>query len=109
MKILRTGIDGPAVMIAPPGSHSATRKVPIAPPKARSARRQTQDRKIMLDRAISLVERARRSGTVLDIDAETENLLHENPNCSMSFAQLRADFATVASAAQPFLTSVGEG
>ena len=54
----------------------------------------------MLDRAIGLVERARRNGTVLDIDAETENLLHENPNCVMSFAELRADFETVASVAR---------
>jgi hypothetical protein len=50
----------------------------------------------MLDRAIGVVERARRSGSVLDMDAETGNLLHENPNCRMSFAELRADFATVA-------------
>ena len=62
----------------------------------------------MLDRAIGVVERARRSGTVLDMDAETENLLHENPNCRMSFAELRADFATVAGAAPTFLTSVEE-
>ena len=96
MKILRTGIDGPAVMDAPPASPPVNRKTP----RARPVRRQAQDRKSMLDRAIGLVERARRNGTVLDIDAETENLLHDNPNCRMSFAELRADFATVASAAR---------
>jgi hypothetical protein len=58
-------------------------------------RRQVQDRKGMLDRAIGLVERARHGGLALDMDAETENLLHENPNCRMSFAELRADFATL--------------
>jgi hypothetical protein len=77
-------------------------------PKARPVHRQAQDRKSMLDRAIRLVEQARRNGTPLDIDAETENLLHENPDCSMSFAELRADFATVASAAPSFLASLGE-
>ena len=80
----------------------------MVPPKARSVHRQAQDRKSMLDRAIRLVERARRSGNVLDIDAETQNLLHENPNCRMSFAELRADFATVASGAPSFLASLGE-
>ena len=45
---------------------------------------------------------------VLDIDAETGNLLHENPNCRMSFAELRADFATVARRAPSFLASLGD-
>lgn len=99
MKIPRTGIDGPAVMNVPPATPPANGKIPMALPRARSARRQVKDRKSMLDRAIRLVEEARRSGSVLDMDAETENLLHENPNCQMSFAELRADFATVASAA----------
>ncbi len=71
-------------------------------PKARSAHPHATDGKSMLDRAIGLVERARRSGSALDIDAETENLLHENLNCRMSFAELRADFATVASGARFF-------
>ena len=100
MKILRTGIDEPAVTNAPQAAASANRKVPVARRKARSVHRQAQDRKSMLNRAIGLVERARRNGTALDIDAETENLLHENPKCRMSFAELRADFATVASAAR---------
>jgi hypothetical protein len=99
MKILRTGIDGPAAMNVPPATRPASEKIPMALPRARSERRQAQDRKSMLDRTIRLVEQARRSGSVLDMDAETENLLHENPNCQMSFAELRADFATVASAA----------
>ena len=102
MKVLRTGIDGPAAMNAPPATPPASRTIPVAHLKARSVHRQAQDRKSMLDRAIGLVERARRSGTALDIDAETENLLHENPKCRMSFAELRADFATVASAARVF-------
>jgi hypothetical protein len=102
MKIRKTGKDGPAVMNAPPATPPADRAIPVVLPTARSARRQAQDRKSMLDRAIGLVERAQRSGTVLDIDAETENLLHDNPNCRMSFAELRADFATVASAARVF-------
>ena len=54
----------------------------------------------MLDRAILLVERARRAGAALDIDVETENLLHENPHCRMSFAELRADFAALAARSQ---------
>ena len=108
MKILRTGIDGPAAMNAPPATGPVNGKISLALPGVRSARRQAQDRKSMLDRAIGVVERARRSGAALDIDAETENLLHENPDCRMSFAELRADFATVASAAPSFLTSVGE-
>jgi hypothetical protein len=99
MKILRTGIDGPAPMNAPTATPPANGKIPMALPRARSVRRQVQDRKSMLDRAIGLVEQARRSGSVLDMDAETKNLLHENPNCQMSFAELRADFAKVASAA----------
>jgi hypothetical protein len=71
--------------------------ISMTPPEAQPAdRRRSHDRKSMLDRAIRLVERARRNDTVLDIDAETENLLHENPRCRMSFAELRADFATVA-------------
>ena len=100
MKILRTGIDGPAVVNAPSATPPANGKIPMAVPRARSVRRQVHDRKSMLDRAIRLVEQARRSGSVLDMDAETENLLHENPDCRMSFAELRADFATVASAAR---------
>ncbi len=80
----------------------------MAPPKARSVHRQAHDRRSMLDRAIRIVEQSRRSGTILNIDAETENLLHENPNCRMSFAELRADFATVASGAPSFLASLGE-
>ena len=102
MKSLRTSNNGPAMANVSPGSFRSNREIPTAHPKTRSGRRQVQDRKSMLDRAIGLVERARRSGTVLDIDAETENLLHENPNCRLSFSELRADFATVASAAGVF-------
>ena len=102
MKILSTGIDEPAAMNAPSRISPENPKIPMAVPKARSSHRQAQDRKSMLDRAIGLIERARRSGTVLDLDAETENLLHENPDCRMSFAELRADFATVVSAAHLF-------
>ena len=101
MKILRTGIYGPVVINAQPATPPANRKIPVALLNARSVRRQVQDRKSILDRAIGLVERARRNGTALDIDAETENLLHDNPNCRMLFADLRADFATVASAPPP--------
>ena len=100
MNIRKTGKGGPAAMNGPPATPPADRTIPVTPAEARPAHRQAQDRKSMLDRAIGLIERARRSGAVLDIDAETENLLHENPNCRMSFAELRADFATVASAAQ---------
>jgi hypothetical protein len=104
MKILKTGIDEPAVMGTPPASFQANQKISTA----RSTRRQVHDRKSMLDRAIRLVEQARRNGTALNIDAETENLLHENPSCRMSFAELRADFATVASRAPSFLASLGD-
>jgi hypothetical protein len=45
---------------------------------------------------------------VLDIDAETENLLHGNPACRMSFAELRADFATVAARSAISPVPVGE-
>ena len=106
MKFVRTRIAGPAARASLPTPPSASHKVPMTVPKARSAHRPAHDRKTMLDRAIGLVERARRSNTVLDIDAETENLLHENPACGMSFAELRADFATVANAAPNFLTAV---
>ena len=76
MKSLRTSIDGQAVRDAWLGPSPANREIPMVVPKARPAHRQAQDRKSMLDRAIGLIERARRSGAVLDIDAETENLLH---------------------------------
>lgn len=104
MKILETGADEPAVTGTQPASSPAGLKIA----KVRPTRRQVHDRKDMLDRAIRLVEQARRNGTILNIDAETENLLHENPNCRMSFAELRADFATVASRAPSFLASLGD-
>jgi hypothetical protein len=109
MKILRGDIDGPAAMNEPSALlPSADQEIPVMPPKVRPAHRHPQDRKSMLDRAIRLVEQARRNGTTLDIDVETEKLLHENPNCSMSFAELRADFEIVASGTPSFLASLGE-
>ena len=109
MKILRGDIGAPTAASEPPALlPPANREISVTPPKARPAHRQAQDRRSMLDRAILLVERARRNGTVLDIDAETENLLHGNPACRMSFAELRADFATVAARSAISPVPVGE-
>ena len=109
MKIVRGDIDGPAATNEPSALlPSADREIPVTLPKPRAAHRHPQDRRSMLDRAILLVERARRSGTALDIDVETENLLHGNPNCSMSFAELRADIATVAALRAISSGSAGE-
>ncbi len=66
-------------------------------PNSLGAGSRSRDRKSMLDRAILLVEKARRSGAMLEIDAEAENLLNAYPKCGMSFAELRADLATVVS------------
>lgn len=54
------------------------------------------DRRSMIDRAILLVERAASAGKIFQLDDQTENLLQQHPLCCMTFAELRADIATVA-------------